>query len=129
MLTIGTPKFFWSQYFWADFKIFAHFLSIYPVFDGFRNKNSLIFLVGKNNFAKRTLPRNKLIKYSVLFSKQNVCGSLIKDIQLPLNPLSGYSTHWQQPTNCLSVFDHFVGFTLNVLSSEIQEIILLDRAN
>ena len=57
-----------------------------------------------------------------------MCGSLTKDIQLPFNPLSGYSTRWQQPTNCLSVFDHFVGFTLNVLSSEIQEIIVLDRA-
>ena len=51
---------------------------------------------------------------------------------LSINPLSANPTKWSNtlkqfvgklPTNCLSVFDHFVGLALKGLNSKIFEIV------
>ena len=40
------------------------------------------------------------------------------DSKLVLNPLSANPTKWSNPTNCLSVFDHFVGLAFKGLNRE-----------
>ena len=35
--------------------------------------------------------------------------------------------HWQQPTNCLIMFDHFVGLVLKGLNMHLKPLIAIDQ--
>ena len=97
--------------------MFAEFARARLVWRKFRDQISLISKIPLTNHPVLMKSRNK------------VCCSVIRSVMFfgsdwlaPTNPLSGSPTKWssklkqlQQPINCLSVFDHFVGLALKGL--------------